>query len=67
MSNNLLRASYAFYNLAHHAEVFLIVPQFESEIQMFDTHKVPEIIKVGEAEGEKILPRLKQMLETPVS
>jgi len=67
MSNNLMRASYAFYNLAHHAEVFLIVPQFESEIQMFDTHKVPEIIKVGEAEGEKILPRLKQMLETPVS
>ena len=26
ISNNLLQASYAFYNLAHHAEVLLIVP-----------------------------------------
>jgi len=65
ISNNLLQASYAFYNLAHHSEVLLIVPQFESDIQMFDTHKVPEIIKAGEAEGEKILPQLKHMLEMP--
>jgi NTE family protein len=65
ISNNLLQASYAFYNLAHHAEVLLIVPQFESDIHMFDTHKVPEIIKAGETEGEKILPQLKYMLETP--
>lgn len=63
ISNNLLEASYAFYNLAHHSEVLLIVPQFESDIQMFDTHKVPAIIKAGEAEGEKILPQLKHMLE----
>jgi len=63
MSNNLLQASYAFYNLAHHSEVLLIIPQFESDIQMFDTSKVPEIIKVGEKEGEKILPQLKHMLE----
>jgi len=67
MSNNLLQASYAFYNLAHHSEVLLIVPQFESDIQMFDTHKVPEIIKAGEAEGEKIIPQLKHMLEIPQS
>ncbi len=65
LSNNLLQASYAFYNMTHHAEIFSIVPQFESEIHMFDTHKVPEIIEVGEAEGEKVLPRLKQLLETP--
>jgi len=63
LSNNLLQASYAFYSLAHHAEVFSIVPYFKEDIHMFDTHKVPEIIKVGEAEGEKILPKLKQMLE----
>ncbi len=65
VTNNLLQASFAFYNLAHHSEVFLIVPKFDSEIQMFDTHKIPEIIKVGEAEGEKLLPRLKQILEMP--
>jgi len=63
ISNNLLQASYAFYNLAHHAEVLLIVPQFESEIHMFDTYKVPEIIRAGEEEGKKIIPQLKHMLE----
>ena len=63
ISNNLLQASYAFYNLAHHTEVFMMVPQFESEIHMFDTHKVPEIIRAGEIEGEKILPKLKLVLE----
>lgn len=63
VSNNLLQASYAFYNLAHHSEVLLIVPQFKSEIHMFDTHKVPEIIKAGEMEGEKIMPQLKHMME----
>lgn len=65
ISNNLLQASYAFYNLAHHSEVLFIMPQFESEIKMFDTHKVPEIIKAGEIEGEKIMPQLKHMLEMP--
>jgi len=65
MSNNLLQASYAFYNLAHHAEVFLIVPQFDRGIHLFDTHKVPEIIEIGEAEGEKILPQIKRLLESP--
>lgn len=63
LSNNLLQASYAFYNLTHHAEVFSIVPQFEEDISMFDTYKVPAIIEVGEAEGEKLLPQLKQLLE----
>jgi NTE family protein len=65
LSNNLLQASYAFYNLTHHAEVLSIIPQFEDEIHIFDTHKVPEIIKVGEAEGEKLLPKLHQILEMP--
>jgi NTE family protein len=64
ISSNLLQASYAFYNLAHHSEVFLVVPQFESDIQMFDTDKVLEIIKAGEAEGEKIMAHLKHILET---
>ncbi|HLN79863.1 MAG TPA: patatin-like phospholipase family protein, partial [Thermoanaerobaculia bacterium] len=28
MSNNLLRANYAFHNLAHHTEILPIIPQF---------------------------------------
>lgn len=63
IANNLLQASFAFYNLAHHSEIVLVVPKFESEIQMFDTHKMPEIIRVGETEAERILPNLKQALE----
>jgi len=63
LSHNLMEASYAFYNLAHHSEVIMLVPQFKQEVHMFDTHKVPDIIRAGEAEGEKILPRLKKMLE----
>jgi NTE family protein len=63
LSNNLLQASFSFYNLAHHSEVFPICPHFEDDIHMFDTHQVPKIIQIGEAEGEKLLPRLKQMLE----
>jgi len=63
LSNNLLQASFAFYNLTHHAEIFSVIPQFEEEIHIFDTHKIPAIIKAGEAEGEKLLPRLKQLLE----
>jgi NTE family protein len=62
MSNNLLEASFAFYELAHHSKVIAIVPEFKHEIKMFDTHMVPEILRVGEAEGEKHLPVLKEML-----
>lgn len=63
ISNNLLQASIAFYSLAHHGYVLPIIPEFDDVIHLFDTHKIPEIIKVGEAEGEKILPELKRMLE----
>ena len=63
LSNNLLQASLSFYNLAHHSEVFTIFPQFEDDIHMFDTHRVPEIIKLGEEEGKKLLPRLRKSLE----
>jgi NTE family protein len=64
ISNNLLNASYAFYNLAHHSEVLLIMPHFESDIQMFDTNKLSEIIKAGEIEADRIMPQLKHMLGT---
>lgn len=62
LSNNLLQASYSFYNTAHHSRLITIIPQFEDEIHMFDTEKVPEIIQVGEKEGTKILPELTKML-----
>jgi NTE family protein len=62
LSHNLLQAAYSFYNVAHHSDLITIVPQFEDDIQMFDTHKVPQIIQAGEAEAKRILPELKNML-----
>ena len=62
LSQNLLQAAYSFYNVAHHSNLITIIPEFESDIHIFDTHKVPEIIRAGEKEGKKILPELKKML-----
>ena len=63
MSQNLLRASAAFYSLAHHSELITIIPEFDDDIHIFDTDKIPEIIGVGEREGEKMLPHLLRLLE----
>jgi NTE family protein len=47
MSNNLLRARYAFNSIAHHAEVITIIPEFTQRIRLFDAEKVPYIIDAG--------------------
>jgi NTE family protein len=61
--NNLLKATYSFYNLAHHAEIILILPVFEREIGNFDTAQLPYIIQQGEAEAEAQIPYLRRLLE----
>jgi NTE family protein len=48
MTNNLLKANFAFHNLAHHAELILIIPEFTQRIRLFDTDKIPAIIEEGE-------------------
>jgi len=63
LSNNLLQAAHSFYSAAHHSDLITIIPQFEEDIHIFDTHKVPEIILKGEAEGERILPELLALLK----
>jgi NTE family protein len=63
LSNNLQQASTAFYNLAHHREVISIVPHFEGAINLFDVHKVPVIIKAGEAEAENHLAEIRIAME----
>jgi NTE family protein len=47
MSNNLLRARFAFNSTAHHAEVITLIPDFRQRIRLFDTDKVPSIIDAG--------------------
>jgi NTE family protein len=67
MTNNLLKASFAFHGLAHHGEVLLVMPQFEQRVRLFDTAKIPYIADVGERAIEAQLPYLRRLLAAPVS
>jgi NTE family protein len=64
MSNNLLKANFAFHNLAHHSKVIPIVPEFKQRIGLFDTEKIPYIIAEGERAAEAQLPHIRQLVET---
>lgn len=63
MTNNLLRANFAFQNLAHHAEIVTIFPEFDRPINLFSTDQIPYVIEQGERSMEDRLPYLLQILE----
>ncbi len=60
--NNILNSTYAFYNLAHHAEIFPVIPEFEGSVSMFDVEKIPHVIERGEQAARKQLPHIKRAL-----
>lgn len=60
--NNIFKNSYAFNNLAHHSEIFPIIPEFDSVISMFDIHKMPHIIKRGREATLEQLPHIKRLM-----
>lgn len=62
MSNNLLRARYAFNSIAHHAEVITIIPEFTQRIRLFDSEKVPYIIEAGAAAARDQIGYLRRLL-----
>jgi NTE family protein len=62
-TNNLLRANYAFHNLAHHAEIIPVLPDFDRPVRLFDTHLIPYVIKEGERATEAQLGHLHRALE----
>lgn len=62
MTNNLLKASFAFHGLAHHSEVIAVVPKFSQRIRLFDTAKIPLVIDEGEAAMAEQLPYLRRLL-----
>lgn len=64
MSNNLLKANYAFHSLAHHGEVIPILPQFHQRVGLFDTDKIPYVIQEGERAAQEQIPYIKKLLET---
>ena len=61
-NNNLLRASFSFCNLVHHAEIIPIVPHFQKRIDFADTHLIPYIIEEGERATEPHVEYLKKLL-----
>ena len=61
-TNNLLRANFAFHNLAHHAEIIPILPEFDGNVGLFDTHRFAHVIERGERAAEEQLPYLRQLL-----
>ncbi len=64
--NNILKASYAFNNLAHHSEIFTIIPEFDESLSMFDVHKIPKIIEHGAQATRKQIPHIKILLNESV-
>lgn len=60
--NNILTSTYAFYNLAHHAEIFPVLPEFDGPVSMFDVDKIPYVIERGEAASRQQLPHIKRLL-----
>ena len=64
MTNNLLRANFAFHNAVHHAEIISVFPDFERPIRLFDTDQIPYVIEQGEKAMRKQLPYVKRLLES---
>jgi NTE family protein len=62
-TNNLLRANYAFHNLAHHTEIIPVLPDFEGRVGLFDTDRIPYVIEQGERAAEAQLPYLLKLLD----
>lgn len=62
-TNNLLRANFAFNNLAHHTEIIPIMPDFDRPVRLFDTHLIPYVIEEGARAAEAQLPYLHRLLE----
>lgn len=67
MSNNLLRARFAFNSIAHHAEVIAIIPEFTQRIRLFDTEKVPYIIEAGAEAARAQIDYLRLLLNQEAS
>lgn len=60
--NHLLRSTYAFYSVAHHAEIVPIMPAFDRPIRLTDAHLLPYIIEQGERAAEEAVPYLRSLL-----
>jgi len=63
-TNHLLNMTYAFNNLAHHAEIFPLFPEFNEPVSMFDVDRIPEMIEQGREATLKQLPFIKRAISS---
>ena len=64
MTNNLMRANFAFHNAIHHAEIISIFPEFERSIRLFDTDQIPYVIGQGEKAMMEQLEYVNRLLDS---
>jgi NTE family protein len=62
VTNHLLRSTFAFYSVAHHAEVLPIMPMLDRDIGLTETQHIPYLIEAGERAAEEQLPYLRRLL-----
>ncbi len=62
VTNHLLRSTFAFYSVAHHAEVLPFMPILDRRIGITETQHIPYLIEQGERAAEEQLPYLKRLL-----
>jgi NTE family protein len=60
--NNLLKSTYSFYSVAHHAEIVPIIPTFDRHVGLRDTSLHPYIVERGEEAASRQLPFLRRLL-----
>jgi NTE family protein len=60
--NNILQSSFAFHNLAHHAEIITLLPDFVQTVGTFDHHLIPLVIQAGEKAALEQIPYLHRLL-----
>jgi NTE family protein len=60
--NHLLRSTFAFYSMVHHAEVIPVMPVFDRPIALSDVARFPYIVEQGVAAAEEQVGYLKRLL-----
>lgn len=63
LTNNLLRSKVEQCEQAYDADVFIVEPEFNGRVGIFDTEKIPDIIAAGENSMKKMLPELDMCLQ----
>ena len=60
--NHMLRSTYAFYSAVHHAEIVPLMPAFDHQVRLGDTHLIPHLIERGEQAMEAELPYVRRLM-----